>query len=64
MGHFPQDGESGQNVDFFIFWSSAVTKWFDFFSTFLNRSEEILTAAFQKCFRFGPSSSRTRARAI
>ena len=32
MGHFPQDGESGQNVDFFIFWSSAVTKWFDFFN--------------------------------
>ena len=33
MGQFPQDGENGQNVAFFIFfWSSAVTKRFDFFN--------------------------------
>ena len=29
MGQFPQDGENGQNVAFF---SSAVTKRFDFFN--------------------------------
>ena len=34
MGQFPQDGEKGQNVAFFICWSSAVTKWFDFFQLF------------------------------
>ena len=44
MGQFPQDGENGQNVAFF--WSSAVTKRFDFFLTFLNCSEEILPGAF------------------
>ena len=49
MGHFPQDGESGQNVDFFIFWSSAVTKWFDFL-TFLNCSEEILLGGSKNVF--------------
>ena len=32
MGQFLQDRENGQNVAFlFIFWSSAVTKRFDFF---------------------------------
>ena len=32
MGQFPQDGENGQIVAFFyFFWSSAVTKRFDFF---------------------------------
>ena len=40
-----------------------MTKCFDF-STFLNFSEEILLVAFQKCFRLGPSSSRTRAIAV
>ena len=30
MGQFLQDGENGQNVAFF--WSSAVTKQFDFFN--------------------------------
>ena len=37
MGQIPQDGEDGQNVAFF--WSSAVTKRFDFlnFSTVLKR---------------------------
>ena len=34
------------------------------FPIFLNCSEEILPVAFQKCFRFGPSSSRTRARDV
>ena len=33
MGQFPKDGEKGQNVAlFFIFWSSASTKLFDFFN--------------------------------
>ena len=46
MGQFLQYGENGQNVAFsYSFWSSAVTKQFDF-STFLNRSEDILTGAF------------------
>ena len=45
MGQFPQDGENGQNVAFFYFFSSAVTKRFDFL-TFLNCSEEILPVAF------------------
>ena len=54
MGQFLQDGTNGQNVAFFHFWSSSVTKQFDFF-TFLNCSEDILTGAFQKCFSFGPS---------
>ena len=32
MGQFPQDGENGQNVAFCsFFWSSTVTKRFDFF---------------------------------
>ena len=48
---------------FLFFWSSAVTKRFDF-STFRNCSEEILPVAFQICFRLGPRSSRTRARAV
>ena len=48
---------------FYCFWSSAVTKRFDF-STFINCSEEILSVAFKKNFRFGPSTSRTRARAV
>ena len=43
MGQFLQDEENGQNVAFF--WSSAVTKQFDF-STFLNCSEEILPGGF------------------
>ena len=35
MGHFPQDGENGRNVAFFLFsWSSAVIKRF-YFSYFL-----------------------------
>ena len=35
MGQFLQDGENGQNVAFFhLFWSSAVTKRFDFFNFF------------------------------
>ena len=39
MGQFPQDGENGQNMAFFIFWSSAVTKqsFFQLFSTDLKR---------------------------
>ena len=33
MGQFSQDGENGQNVAFFLFfWSSTVTKRFDFFN--------------------------------
>ena len=40
-----------------------MTKRFDF-STFRNCSEEILPVAFQICFRLGPRSSRTRARAV
>ena len=33
MGQFRQDGENGQNVAlFYFFWSSAVTKRFDFFN--------------------------------
>ena len=33
MGQIPQDGENGQNVAFFLFfWSSAVTKRFNFFN--------------------------------
>ena len=33
MGQFPQDGENGQNLAFiYLFWSSAVTKRFDFFN--------------------------------
>ena len=32
MGQFLQDRENGQNVAFFIFFSSAVTKKFDFFN--------------------------------
>ena len=33
MRQIPQDGENGQNVAFlFIFWSSTVTKRFDFFN--------------------------------
>ena len=32
MGQIPQDGENGKNVPFFlIFWSSTVTKQYDFF---------------------------------
>ena len=34
LGQFPQEGENGQNVAFFIFGSSAVTKRFDFFVAF------------------------------
>ena len=35
MGQFPQDGENSQNVAFLnFFWSSAVTKRFDFFQLF------------------------------
>ena len=41
MGQFPQDGENGQNMAFFIFlallWPNVLI-----FSTFLNCSEEIL----------------------
>ena len=34
MGQFPQDRENGQNVAFFLFfWSSSVTKRFDFFNS-------------------------------
>ena len=37
MRQIPQDGENGQNVAFlFIFWSSTVTKRFDFFQLFLT----------------------------
>ena len=46
MVQFPQDGENGQNVGFFIFfgallWPNGLT-----FLTFLNCSEEILLVAF------------------
>ena len=39
MNQSPQDGENGQNVASFLilFWSSPVTKLFDFFSTVLKR---------------------------
>ena len=38
MGQIPQDGGNGQNVVFFIFWSSAVTKHFlQLFLTVLKR---------------------------
>ena len=45
---------------FYSFWSSAVTKRF---LTFLKCSEEILSVGFLEYFRFGPSSSRTQAKA-
>ena len=46
MGQIPQDGENGQNVAFFhFFWSSAVTKRFDFLN-FINCSEEISPGGF------------------
>ena len=41
MGQFPQDGENGQNVAFFLLWPNVLT-----FSTFLNCSEQILPGAF------------------
>ena len=31
IGQIPQDGENEQNVAFFFFWSSTLTKRFDFF---------------------------------
>ena len=62
MGQFPQVGENGHIVAFFLELCCDQTVWF--FSTFFNWSEEILTGAFEKCFRFGLSSSRTRARAV
>ena len=40
MGQFPQDGEYVRNVAFYL------TKRFDFFSTFLNCSREILPVKF------------------
>ena len=42
MGHFPQDGESGQNVDFFLFFGALLWPNGLIFLTFLNCSEEIL----------------------
>ena len=42
MGQFPQDGENGQNVAFFLsFWSSAVTKRFEKISNFIVKKQTV-----------------------
>ena len=47
-----------------FFWSSAVTKHFDFFQLFSTVLKSFCPVDSKKCFCFSPSSSRTRARAV
>ena len=45
MGHFPQDGENEQNVSFFSFFEASLWPNGLIFLSFLNCSEEIMSAA-------------------